>query len=810
MILEILGRKSRSLPDAGNSKAGESDRILQEKITLMYSRLPTGLSMSLIVSTALVFFLPVQSGRRNLLLWGLANVLLGAFRFADWRAFSRNPQVPAWISRRRRNLVILAATQGLLWGFLGWYLFPASPLEQLFLALIMTGMAVAGLFFLSPLQAAYVVYVIPVMIPLCVHLTGGAPAVLRIVGYLGIASVIAMLLTSAKICRWIEESLGSALENEELVRRLSTTNRDLLQSMNEGFGQLDEHNQFLFANAAAESIFGVPPGTLAGRSLLDFLDPATIALVDQETEQRRMGKSHLYVHTIILDDGQCRLLQVKASPARDSGGRFTGTFAVFEDITEFRQAEAALLEREAQLRAIFESSQDAIGVAQAGAQEMVNPAFLSIFGFERAEDLLGRQLIDLIAPESRDLVLANIRARARGEPAPIAYEVMAQRKDGSTFPMEVHISTYQRDGIAHTVASLRDISDRKQAEEEMKKAADEIRILKDRLEAENTFYRAKIQEVEPSNELLGSSDAMKYLLYRVRQVAPSDATVLILGETGTGKELVAEAVHRGGLRKDGPLIKVNCATLTAGLAESELFGHERGAFTGAHAQRKGRFELADGATLFLDEVGELSLEVQAKLLRVLQNGEFQRVGGERSNKVDVRVIAATNRDLAREVAAGRFREDLLYRINVFPITVPPLRSRPEDIPEMAAAFLRRFCEKLGRPELALPHSIIQAFQAYSWPGNVRELQNVIERAVLVSEPSGLRLAEPLVVREPIGEAPGALNDLLMDFERKQIIRVLGNTQWRVEGAQGAAELLGMKPSTLRSRMTRLGVARPSD
>jgi DNA-binding NtrC family response regulator/PAS domain-containing protein len=355
-----------------------------------------------------------------------------------------------------------------------------------------------------------------------------------------------------------------------------------------------------------------------------------------------------------------------------------------------------------------------------------------------------------------------------------------------------------------------DISDRKRAEEERKKAGDEIRTLKDRLEAENTFYRAKIQEVEPSNELLGGSDAMKYLLHRVRQVAPSDATVLILGETGTGKELVAEAVHQGGPRKDGPLVKVNCATLPAALAESELFGHERGAFTGAHAQRKGRFELADGATLFLDEVGELSLEVQAKLLRVLQNGEFQRVGGDRSQKVDVRVIAATNRDLGREVAGGRFREDLLYRLNVFPITVPPLRNRPEDIPELAAVFLRRFCEKLGRPELALPHSVINAFQAYSWPGNVRELENVIERAVLVSEPSGLRLAEPLVTGEPIGEVPGALDDILMNFEREQITRVLGLTQWRVEGAQGAAKRLGMKPSTLRSRMSRLGVARPSD
>jgi len=361
--------------------------------------------------------------------------------------------------------------------------------------------------------------------------------------------------------------------------------------------------------------------------------------------------------------------------------------------------------------------------------------------------------------------------------------------------------------LAGNRGCIRDISERKRADLARKQAADEIRMLRDQLEAENTFYRARIQAIDPSDELLGGSDAMKYLLFRIRQVAPTDTTVLILGETGTGKELVADAVHRGGRRSQGPLIKVNCATLPVALAESELFGHERGAFTGAHGQRKGRFELADGATLFLDEVAELPLEMQAKLLRILQNGEFQRVGGERVQKVDVRLIAATNRDLGREVAAGRFREDLWYRINVFPITVPPLRARPEDIPELATVFLRRFCQKLGRPELALPNSLVQAFQAYAWPGNVRELENVVERAVLVSEPSGLRLAEPLAAPEPAAGLRGTLDEQLLEFERAQIIRALDQVQGRVEGAQGAARRLGLKPSTLRSRMSRLGIVR---
>jgi len=399
-------------------------------------------------------------------------------------------------------------------------------------------------------------------------------------------------------------------------------------------------------------------------------------------------------------------------------------------------------------------------------------------------------------------------------------EALAGRGDGP-FAFRIRVLEAQRwveqidypvrfgDTLAGNRGSIRDISGRKQAELILSQSAEQIRTLKDRLEADNTFYRAKIDAVEPSDELLGQSGAMKYLLFRIQQVAPSDSTVLIQGETGTGKELVAEAIHRLGPRRDAPLIKVNCATLPAALAESELFGHERGAFTGAHAQRKGRFELADGATLFLDEVGELSLEVQAKLLRVLQNGEFQRVGGDRSLRVDARVIAATNRDLGREVAGGRFREDLWYRINVFPISVPPLRNRQEDIPELAVTFVRRFCQKLGRPELALSNSVLQAFQAYAWPGNVRELENVIERAVLISEHAGLRLAEPLAV----AEAPrllGPLKDRLMAFEREEILRVLGSTGGRIEGALGAARVLGLSPSTLRSRLVRLGIERPSE
>ncbi|HJV21155.1 MAG TPA: ABC transporter substrate binding protein [Holophagaceae bacterium] len=360
--------------------------------------------------------------------------------------------------------------------------------------------------------------------------------------------------------------------------------------------------------------------------------------------------------------------------------------------------------------------------------------------------------------------------------------------------------------FAGTRGSIRDITARKQGELDLQNAYDEIRTLKDQLEAENTYYRDKIQDVQGSSEILGQSDAMKYLHFRINQVALSDTTVLIQGATGTGKELVAEAIHELGPRKDRPLVKINCAALPQGLAESELFGHEKGAFTGAQSRRKGRFEVADGATLFMDEVGELSPEIQAKLLRVLQDGEFQRVGGDQTIRVDVRVIAATNRNLLDEVKAGRFREDLWYRLNVFLITVPTLAQRKEDIPTLAQAFVQRFCQRLGRPVLEISNSVIQTLQGYLWPGNVRELQNVIEQAVLVSDGRQLRLADQLR-SVPGTRLEGQRLKTLEEVERQHILEALESTQWRVSGSQGAAEILGLKPTTLRSRMLKLNITK---
>jgi transcriptional regulator with GAF, ATPase, and Fis domain len=292
----------------------------------------------------------------------------------------------------------------------------------------------------------------------------------------------------------------------------------------------------------------------------------------------------------------------------------------------------------------------------------------------------------------------------------------------------------------------------------------------------------------------------------VEQVAPLDTTVFIEGETGVGKELFARAIHRNSARKNRPLIKVNCATLPATLIEAELFGHEKGAFTGAMRTRRGRFELADGGTLFLDEVGELPLELQGKLLRVLQEGELERLGGDQTIRVDVRLIAATNRRLKEEVEQGRFREDLFYRLHVYPITVPSLRQRKEDLPLLVNAFVQRFARNQGKRIDQIPQPVMEELERYDWPGNVRELENVIEHAVITSRDKKLRLAAKLPRRQKAH--PEAYRGSLEDVERDYVRRILVHAGWRIEGNVGAAELLKLHPNTLRFRMRKLGIERP--
>jgi formate hydrogenlyase transcriptional activator len=340
---------------------------------------------------------------------------------------------------------------------------------------------------------------------------------------------------------------------------------------------------------------------------------------------------------------------------------------------------------------------------------------------------------------------------------------------------------------------------------ELRTALSEVKVLKDQLESENIYFRQEQKMKHRLDHIIGQSDGLKYVLYRAEQVAASDTTVLVLGETGTGKELIAAAIHNMSARKDRPMITVNCAALPATLIESELFGREKGAFTGADTRQVGRFEIANGSTLCLDEIGELPLEVQAKLLRVIQNGEFERLGSSHTTKVDTRIVATTNRDLEAEVRKGRFRQDLYYRLNVFPITVLPLRQRKEDIPLLVQAFIERYARKLGKQITSVHKKTMKELQDYPWPGNIRELESVLERAVILCSGPVLQLADKL----EISSLPRSSTIRTLDeVERKHILKILSETRWRIEGKDGAAAILGLHPSTLRARMHKLGILRP--
>jgi formate hydrogenlyase transcriptional activator len=353
----------------------------------------------------------------------------------------------------------------------------------------------------------------------------------------------------------------------------------------------------------------------------------------------------------------------------------------------------------------------------------------------------------------------------------------------------------------------REIDERKRAEESLQAVLSEINVLKDRLQAENIYLQQEVAGEYNFGEIIGQSNAISHVFFRIEQVAPQDATVLLLGETGTGKGVVARAIHGGSARKDRPMVTVNCTAMPANLIESELFGREKGAFTGANARQIGRFELADHGTIFLDEIGEMPLELQSKLLRVIQDGEFERLGSPRSIKVDVRIIAASNRNLEEEIKSGRFREDLFYRLNVFPITIPPLRQRREDIPLLVNYFVAKFNKKTGKKIETVSKETLNALQEYHWPGNVRELESVIERAVITSQGSELQVLERLDAHPDAGEKSGEKAKTLAGMEQDHILQVLRKTGWRIEGQNGAAILLGLNPSTLRARIRKYGIRR---
>lgn len=497
-------------------------------------------------------------------------------------------------------------------------------------------------------------------------------------------------------------------------------------------------------------------------------------------------------------DGVFRWFLIRVEPLRDEGGKIIRWYGTSTDIEERKQAEEELRREEMELRQITDAIAQSIMV--------LTPDGTAIYANQSLLEFTGLTMDAVMAPDFRTRFfhpedvekLQDERQQALTRGIPFENEQRALRKDGEyRWFLVQYRPVKDEDGqILHWYATGTDIHDRKQVEE--------------RVQSENLALREEIDRTSMFEEIVGSSDALHAVLRQVAKVAPMDSTVLILGETGTGKELIARAIHRKSNRAARAFIRVNCAAIPSSLLASELFGHEKGAFTGATHRRLGRFESADGGTIFLDEIGDLPPETQIALLRVLQEGEFERVGNSRPVSVNVRVVAATNRDLRAAVAAGTFREDLFYRLNVFPIEVPSLRKRAKDIPLLVEYLIDRYAKKAGKRIRSIPQKSLDLFQAYDWPGNIRELQNVIERAIILSDGEALYVDQTWLKRHPSRESrpvPESNSGLVRDPEREKALieAALAETRGRISGPLGAATRLGIPRQTLESKLRRLGI-----
>ena len=499
---------------------------------------------------------------------------------------------------------------------------------------------------------------------------------------------------------------------------------------------------------------------------------------------------------------------------RNEAGDYLRTIAVYTEVSEQARLEQHYRELYRATPAMLHT------VDKHGRITNVSDRWLDRLGYRR-EEVLGRVITEFMGKELQATLgggrLEDVIAIGELEDEPRTYVA----KSGEILEVEVS-ATGDRDPSGTVMALLvasKDVTARNRAERQLRAAFEENARLRDELERERDYLREEVQISMNYGRIIGESPALKQMLVRLEAVAQTSASVLIEGESGVGKELVAHVIHARSPRANGPLVKVNCASIPHELFESEFFGHVKGSFTGAHRDRVGRFQLADGGTIFLDEVGEIPLDLQSKLLRVLQESEYERVGDDRTLTVDARVIAATNRDLEKAVAEGSFREDLFYRLSVFPIEVPPLRERGDDVIQIASHFLERTCQDFGHSPLTLSKQQAALLKRYDWPGNIRELKNVIERAVILSRGKVLRLdlAMSDILNAPAApspevkdaESPFMTEFEMREFERKNTLLALEMAEWRVSGPNGAAKLLGIKPTTLTDRMKKFELRKRS-
>jgi formate hydrogenlyase transcriptional activator len=623
----------------------------------------------------------------------------------------------------------------------------------------------------------------------------------------------------------LQSQIAERKRAEEAFEKAQEYAESIVETIREPLVVLTPDLKVISANRSFYETFHVAPEETEGRFIFDVDNhqwdiPALRELLEEIIRQNSHF-NNFEVNHAFPSIGQRRML-LNARRIYREGKDTDRILLAFEDITDQKQAEEALDHSEKRYRRLFETAQDGILIldAETGQISDVNPFLVEMLGYSH-EDFLGKKLWEIG-------VFKNIEASKAAfselqDKGYVRYnDLPLETKDGRPMAVEFVSNVYAVNAHKVIQCNIRDITERKhiaaalqRAHNELERcvekrtlelltALSEIKTMKDQLETENIYFRHENKMKHRFEHIIGQSDGLKYVLHRVEQVAPLSTTVLILGETGTGKDLIAAAIHSMSPRKERPLITVNCAALPANLIESELFGREKGAFTGADTRQVGRFEVANGSTFCLDEIGELPLEVQAKLLRVLQHNEFERLGSSQTIKVDVRILATTNRNLDEEIRTGRFREDLYYRLNIIPITVPPLRQRKDDIPLLVQAFIERYSRKLGKQITSIQKETMKLLQDYPWPGNVRELESVIERAVILCPGPVLHLADKLEISShPLSSAVRTLEET----ERNQIHKILSETRWHIEGKDGAAAILGLHPSTLRARMHKLGIVR---
>jgi PAS domain S-box-containing protein len=535
----------------------------------------------------------------------------------------------------------------------------------------------------------------------------------------------------------------------------------------------------------------------------DFLPGKIIHRFHESDELREMiskamrrGVAYDKVLTLQTSDYGVKYIRCMADPVikRDKIYKLIGTY---QDVTEQIKKENSL----ELFKAVIDNAEDLVYVYnREGALIHYSDSVREQLGFSK-EELDRFTIFDLDEQIERDWWYSHFDEIV--EKGALRFEWFITRKNKTKFPADITANHIRYNNVDYNCAVIRDITEKKMKDVKLYEALEEIKALKDDLELDNQYLKEEINERVNIDNIICQSEAYREVLEKVTQVAVTDATVLITGESGTGKELLATAVHLNSRRNDRALIKVNCATLPKDLIESELFGHKKGAFTGAIADKVGKFSLADGGTIFLDEIGEIPIDLQSKLLRVLQEGEFDSLGAMKTTKVDVRVIAATNRDLLKMVKEGKFREDLYYRLNVFPIYNIPLRARKEDIPLLADFFLKKYSAKAGKSFKRLSKQTIAALMDYNFPGNIRELENLIERAVIIE--NGTTLKPGNWLPKTNGTVQKDTLKSLDDMQRDYIVDVLEHTKWRVSGPKGAASILGMKDKTLFARMKKLGI-----